>query len=258
MLALPLGVAAGNDSVLRPPSGGLVGLPATSRNSVTMPRQGKADATRSLASGMFASGTGSMKRLLVGRGSIFRVDCYHSQIETVKYSEVRYVLMIIEHIEKHYIEKRGNRKVRKGKQIATKSLLNDVFKEQWTKNRLKRPINQQSPRIAEQNHCINVFFLHNHPNPNPNYYSYTRPSRQDDETANRWANCLNRNGINLVEFICERGRNYMYYLKVSDFYRPLYEYEEKVRSENGVSKGGNLRLHIQKNFGARRKPYLHR
>jgi len=40
---------------------------------------------------------------------------YHFSIETFKYFEVPVIPMIIEHIDRHYLEKQGNRKARNGK-----------------------------------------------------------------------------------------------------------------------------------------------
>jgi len=42
-------------------------------------------------------------------------ECNHSRIETFKYFLVLQILMIIEQIDKHYLEKQGNKTARSGK-----------------------------------------------------------------------------------------------------------------------------------------------
>ena len=56
--------------------------------------------------------------------------------------------------------------------------------------------------INEKRSAVLVF--HNHPNEMPGYIDCTKPSNTDIEKAKNWSIILNENGINHIEFICER------------------------------------------------------
>lgn len=96
--------------------------------------------------------------------------------------------------------------------------------------------------IAVNNDYSTIMFFHNHPNSNPNCYDCTNPSQQDLVTAeSQWELCENA-GINFIEYICERGVPYRYYLKVIDSLYPLSNIHQSVVASNGVSKSQNFRL----------------
>lgn len=59
---------------------------------------------------------------------------------------------------------------------------------------------------ALKNKYSSVIIFHNHPNPNPRIYSNIIPSKVDKESARVWANFFNLKRINLIEYICERGK----------------------------------------------------
>lgn len=64
--------------------------------------------------------------------------------------------------------------------------------------------------IAQANEYSSLLIFHNHPNPDPGRYTCTRPSQVDLDGSALRAKELNDLGINLLEFICERGRPYLY------------------------------------------------
>lgn len=103
-------------------------------------------------------------------------------------------------------------------------------------------------KTARQENQISVLIFHNHPNINPNYYSYKRPSEQDIKSANGFAQVLNRNDINLLEFTCERGKHYEYFLSPADSFLPLTEFIEDINKINGQPKFKNLFLHFENFF----------
>jgi len=103
-------------------------------------------------------------------------------------------------------------------------------------------------KIAEQKNQTSLLILHNHPNINPNYYDCRRPSDQDIKSANEFAQVLNQNGINLLEFVCERGRHYEYFLSPTETFLPLTEFVEDINNLNGQSKFKNLSLHFERIF----------
>jgi hypothetical protein len=101
---------------------------------------------------------------------------------------------------------------------------------------------------AKQENQTSVLIFHNHPNINPNYYDCRRPSEQDIKSARYFAQVLNQNGLNLLEFICERGRHYEYFISPSDTFLPLIEFVEDIDKVNGQSKFKNLCLHFERMF----------
>lgn len=103
-------------------------------------------------------------------------------------------------------------------------------------------------KICKQENQISILIFHNHPNINPNYYDCRRPSDKDIKSANEFAQVLNRNGINLLEFVCERGRHYKYFLSPADTFLPLREFVEAIDKANGQSKFKNLSLHFERIF----------
>jgi hypothetical protein len=102
--------------------------------------------------------------------------------------------------------------------------------------------------IAKQKGDTTVFMFHNHPNTNPNYYSCTKPSERDLESAEAWAKALNANGLNNFEFVCERGRHYLYYRSISESFLPVITFIKEVEHSNGISKWKNLKLHLERIF----------
>jgi len=102
--------------------------------------------------------------------------------------------------------------------------------------------------IAKRGNFTSVLKFHNHPNPDPNYYSCEAPSDKDIKSARELARVLNANGINLLEFICERGKHYKYLLSPSDAFLPLTEFLKAIEKANGRSRLGNLALHLERIF----------
>jgi len=103
-------------------------------------------------------------------------------------------------------------------------------------------------KIAKQENYTSVLIFHNHPNSHPNYYDCTKPSKQDIKSANSFAKILNSNGINLVEFVCERGKHYEFFLSPSNKFLPLTEFIKTIEKVNGKSKLKNLFLHFERIF----------
>lgn len=91
-----------------------------------------------------------------------------------------------------------------------------------------------------------MIIFHNHPNQNPTRYDCTKPSKQDIKTATEWGDTLNKQGINLLEFICERGKHYQYHVQYSDSFMPKSIFATEIRNKNGKTKFGNFILHIER------------
>jgi hypothetical protein len=106
--------------------------------------------------------------------------------------------------------------------------------------------------IAKKDNYISVLIFHNHPNSNPQYYDCSSPSNQDLESADEYAQLFNKQGINLIEFICERGRHYEYYISPSSIFLPLVGFVTDIEKSNAVSKLKNLALHVDRVFKHRK------
>ncbi len=93
-----------------------------------------------------------------------------------------------------------------------------------------------------------ILIFHNHPNPNPGDIIITLPSKNDISSAKEFAGVFNQEGINLLEFICERGGYYKYFQSIADSFYPLTEFIEVIDKENNLSKLKNLSLHFERIF----------
>jgi hypothetical protein len=94
-----------------------------------------------------------------------------------------------------------------------------------------------------------VLIFHNHPNPDPSFYSTAGASGKDKETAGQLAGQLVSAGVNLLEFVCERGRHHEYWRSVSDTFMPLTAFLADVQHSNGISGAHNLGLHWERLWG---------
>lgn len=103
--------------------------------------------------------------------------------------------------------------------------------------------NEEIKDIAINNNITTVLLFHNHPNSNPNLYDCTKPSQGDLNTAKTLSAVLNPKGINLIEFVCERGKYYKYYSSYSSAFIPIIIFEKEIEQINGKQKMDNYRLH---------------
>jgi len=103
-------------------------------------------------------------------------------------------------------------------------------------------------KVADAKGATSVLTFHNHPNPDPNYLVCTKPSDRDIETAKVHSSVLNERGVNLVSFVCERGRHYEYFLSPADSFLPLPQFIEEINAVNGRSSLKNLSLHFERIF----------
>jgi hypothetical protein len=101
---------------------------------------------------------------------------------------------------------------------------------------------------SKTNDYSSILIFHNHPNSNPSYYDCTKPSEQDVILAKEYANELNQNGYNLLEFVCERGKHYEYFSSISDKFLPIMNYKTDIENLNNISKYQNLKLHCERIF----------
>ena len=102
--------------------------------------------------------------------------------------------------------------------------------------------------VASKEGYTSVIIFHNHPNSNPHHLDCSKPSKQDIASAKEISSTLCNSGVNLLEFICERGRHYQYFIEVSDMFLPMPTFLEVVKAQNGNSRLGNLSLHLARFF----------
>ncbi|MGO8703737.1 MAG: hypothetical protein ACLQVA_07950 [Candidatus Brocadiia bacterium] len=97
--------------------------------------------------------------------------------------------------------------------------------------------------------CSSVLVFHNHPNPDPSTYSLKHASDQDMLSAGELSSQLKALGVNLLEFVCERGIHYEYWRSVCDSFLPIGSFTEEIVHINGRSRGQNFSLHWERLFG---------
>jgi len=100
-------------------------------------------------------------------------------------------------------------------------------------------------KIAMKNDCDVVMAFHNHPAHDPQHYSYREPSSRDLQSAERIYQILNATNISYLDYVCERGRPYRYYLKPSETLYPLPTIREEVRTENAQGRVAHIKLHFE-------------
>jgi hypothetical protein len=102
--------------------------------------------------------------------------------------------------------------------------------------------------IAKSGSYTSVLILHNHPNSDPSRYSMVRASSKDKESAADWARQLCSDGVNLVDFVCERGGHHEYWRAVSDSFFPVADFISVLQRANGVRRVQNFKLHWERLF----------
>lgn len=103
-------------------------------------------------------------------------------------------------------------------------------------------------RNAKRGNYETIMIFHNHPNSNPNYYSCKSPSDQDKVSANYYAEIFSKNNLNLLDFICERGKFYEYYRFICNNFFKVENLENQINVVNRISKAKNLKLHLERIF----------
>lgn len=102
---------------------------------------------------------------------------------------------------------------------------------------------QEMANICNECSYNSVLMFHNHPNSNPRLYDCTKASDTDLESANVLGKILNRIGVNLKEFVCERGSFYNYFSSISDRFLSVDTFIKEIEEKNNISKELNLLLH---------------
>ena len=102
--------------------------------------------------------------------------------------------------------------------------------------------------IAKADGDFSVLIFHNHPNRDPTHYDCTRPSNQDIISAKAYAQVLNGEGKNLLEFVCERGRHFQYFQSICNDFLRLSEFTSAIKKINGISSLNNIKLHLERIF----------
>ena len=101
---------------------------------------------------------------------------------------------------------------------------------------------------ARANGCTSILACHNHPNSNPRLFNCTNPGQTDVNTSVNWSSLAKAAGLNLVEFICERGNYYEYCRSITDVFHPVTQFIAEINATNGSSWSKNLGLHCERIF----------
>ena len=97
-------------------------------------------------------------------------------------------------------------------------------------------------RVANIQKSEAIAIFHNHPNPDPSRYRMNIASKADIQSAKLYSSVLNSNGINLLEFICERGTPYMYYASLKLNEMPKEKFLPDIKEKNGTGIFANRAL----------------
>ena len=101
---------------------------------------------------------------------------------------------------------------------------------------------------AVKENVSSVIVFHNHLVSGTENKNLKEPSNQDLISANDLALALDRNGINLLEFMCDEGRFTEYFSSISDSFLTLKGFIEDIQMINSKSRFKNLTLHIDRLF----------
>ena len=102
---------------------------------------------------------------------------------------------------------------------------------------------QEITSLCKRENGNTIMAFHNHPNSNPNQYTCLLASEQDMISAKYYSDYLSDNGINYVDFVCERGRFIKYYTRIAPTFYPINAKIENIKKENGLSNKQNYKLH---------------
>jgi len=105
--------------------------------------------------------------------------------------------------------------------------------------------NQSLVRCIERLKPDTLAIFHNHPNPDPSRWRLDAPSDVDLESANACFQLTNELRVSVLEFICERGRCYMYFAGFAEDVVPLKPIVDEICEINGSSIFKNYALRTE-------------
>jgi len=97
-------------------------------------------------------------------------------------------------------------------------------------------------KICKDNGCQTIMRFHNHPNSDPQHYTCLLPSNQDKISAKSISEIAIVEGINWLDFVCERGSFSSFYREFSKTFFPQTSKIRYIKEENGKSKTLNYKL----------------
>jgi hypothetical protein len=101
---------------------------------------------------------------------------------------------------------------------------------------------------ARSGNHTTVIVLNNHPNPDPGNFYLLLASEQDKRSAKALEDVLLSASVNLLEFVCERGRFHQFHRAIAPSFIPVQTISTAILAENDVSRGRNLQLHLERLF----------
>lgn len=104
-------------------------------------------------------------------------------------------------------------------------------------------------KMALEKNSSTVLFFHNHPNSYPQNISLSRPSETDLNSARLLAEDLTKQKINMLDFVCDRGKPFLYWQAIHDNFYPLKIFYSQINEfENNISKSQNFKLNLERIF----------
>lgn len=98
-------------------------------------------------------------------------------------------------------------------------------------------------RFCKEHNCQSIMCFHNHPNGGSSNYSLLSPSKQDMVSAREISDIMIESGINWLDFVCERGKFFLYYKRFSADFYPGDSRIDIIAEQNNINEQSNYRLH---------------
>lgn len=102
--------------------------------------------------------------------------------------------------------------------------------------------------ICKDNSCQTIMRFHNHPNSDPQRYNCLLASNQDKISAKSISEITIKEGVNWIDFICERGKFTRFFYEFSNTFFPESSQICYIEEENGESKVRNYKLQRELGF----------
>ena len=67
----------------------------------------------------------------------------------------------------------------------------------------------------------------------------------------KYAAALVPGGVNVLQFVCERGRFKCFHSRIADQFMPVARFHDQIAQRNGLSWYSNLGLHMERLFAWR-------
>lgn len=101
-----------------------------------------------------------------------------------------------------------------------------------------------TPDFVFSNNCHTIIHIHNHPQ-TATFHAALAPSQTDKNTLAAQIEKWSKYGINFIDAVCTRGSFVIFGYSFAPDYYPPGSFSEEIKTENGISKQKNYRLHLE-------------